>query len=698
MQPLFRNPPLKRKRKSGSSSNRPRRKTKKKKRTKTSATETEQGGSLERPQQKTIAATQEPVCSARPGLSRAARPTHALVDGPSEGSDGEDEFISGSDSDSDASDPAGGRGEERVPERPRRSCANMNVPAIGRVSAGDDLPNWTVERANCLDGTHFLLYRNARGEAVGSRMAALAASGQLELPTRAIEEIRDIIRRRRRHTRDMHTAFIVAPILRDVLTCSHNHDGTPRTRFDYPKYLTETLRPPPPFERGGDGGGGNLPDGVTSLVELGGKVVVVDLFCGLGGLSLGLRAAGFSHILGIDKNATAIGTFDANECGWGTMRQQLRKGDLSKWKEAFEDAGLAPDGQGVRKAEVILVGGPPCQPFSDNGTRRGDGDERDGLGFSIELTLLIRPLVLLLENVPSLFEGGKFDEYVQPLMQRLRDGGYEPRVTIHSCARHRVPQQRRRLLLTAIRTDAWGGVAWTPSLQVKAPHGAPVVLPFDALHSDNLWEGPCPPELQLTPQTIRSRQRIRDASSSTGVVVSGRPSPTVLTTCVSSNCYQRLILLPTDVNVDVVCNGDVRTLTLQHAKLLQSFPPTFQVYGHVRMQGLLIGNAVPPMFALDIGHALLRVLSSLPRVNTRVTSSEDPSSSLSSPTLRSKSPASEPGDCSPRASHEVTMGRPTSNSPTRSCSNAPVLEPLTFEVTRSCVEKLRSVALDRLTP
>ena len=563
---------------------------------------------------------------ARP--TRSARPTHALLDHGVEDNDEYSESDSDlsdsaggrgvSESDSDLSDPAGGRGVDRVPDFPRRSCANRSVPSIGRVAAGEDLPNWTVERADCLDGSQFLLYRNPRGIPVGSRMAALASSGQLELPKNAVDELRDLVRTRRRHERNLFNAFTVAPVLRSVLSPpSLTQDQfAPRARIDYPALLDRVLCV---------SSGSGVADGIDSPGEarsLGERLVVVDFFCGIGGLALGLKAAGLTSILGVDKNITAARTFDANKCGWAAIRQQLRKSDLPLWERAFVDAGLtaSPD----RQAEVVLVGGPPCQPFSDNGNRRGEGDERDGFGFMVDITLRVRPIALVVENVPSLFEGGRFDDYVQPLVKRLCEAGYTARVTVHSCARHRVPQQRRRLLLTAIRTDAWPAGVPPPEMKVVAPPSAPSVSPFDALHGEGLWEGVCPVELAISPQTLRSRTRIRDASASTGVVVAGRPAPTILTTCVSNNCYQRLVLLPIDVPCEQMRNRDVRTLTVDHAKLLQSFPIGFQLFGHARMQGLLVGNAVPPMFAVDIGRALIEVLRTCPTFSTRGGAPERP--------------------------------------------------------------------------
>ena len=79
----------------------------------------------------------------------------------------------------------------------------------------------------------------------------------------------------------------------------------------------------------------------------------VDLFCGAGGLSLGLRDAGFSVIVGADADAWAVETHTANVGGLGYV------GDLSDPGELLEQL----DGWGIEHVELV-AGGVPCQPFS----------------------------------------------------------------------------------------------------------------------------------------------------------------------------------------------------------------------------------------------------------------------------------------------------------------------------------------------
>lgn len=482
---------------------------------------------------------------------------------------------------SDDSDPEGTIGKDRVPERPRRSCS-VNVPSTGRVPAGEDLPNWTVERADALDGRSFLLYRNPKGQAVGSRKAALTCSGQLELPESAYVEMGEVLRENRRHQQRLRKRFALSSAL------AKYRQPPNRPRIDYDQLVRSRLAPP--------------------SKSAANDVVLVDLYCGLGGLSLGLKAAGFSHIGGVDKCPTAVGIFNENACGsWGLCRR-IRPTERQQWLAAFKDAGL------VSAVPCILVGGPPCQPYSQSGMRMGGGDERDGIARMIDLAIDVRPLAVLVENVPTLLDT-RFAKHVQTQFERLRLHGYTLAARIHGGWEHSVPQLRRRLVVIALRDDAWQTPPPIDLFLQDAESNRPIILPWDALanaeEGEHLWKGACPADLKIDGISLRSRERIATPTQTAGLIVAGRPCPTVLTTCLSGNSWQRLVLVPTDCSdkPNTETYGNLRMLNANHVKRLQSFPSDFKLYGHPRMQGLLLGNAVPPLMANDIGRQLARAIS-----------------------------------------------------------------------------------------
>src|SRR5580698_4788844 len=111
------------------------------------------------------------------------------------------------------------------------------------------------------------------------------------------------------------------------------------------------------------------------------KEVVLDLFAGCGGLSLGFEAAGYKSI-GFEMDNSAVETYRKN-----------LKGDCITVK-------LAP-GFDYPEAEII-IGGPPCQPFSVGGHQKGIEDARDGFPVFIDAVKKVKPKFFMFENVRGL--------------------------------------------------------------------------------------------------------------------------------------------------------------------------------------------------------------------------------------------------------------------------------------------------------
>ncbi|MHB1774331.1 MAG: DNA cytosine methyltransferase, partial [Acidimicrobiales bacterium] len=182
-------------------------------------------------------------------------------------------------------------------------------------------------------------------------------------------------------------------------------------------------------------------------------LTAIDLFCGAGGLSLGLEGAGFRVLVGADSDAASVETHVANIGGLGYI------GDLAD-PEDFLDHLRA---WGVRSVDLI-AGGVPCQPFSragrskirslvDAGQRSADDPRAQMWRSFVEVVGELRPSAVLLENVPDLAvwdEGGVLVGFCES----LRDLGYKPRATIMNAYEHGVPQHRSRLFIVALSPGA----------------------------------------------------------------------------------------------------------------------------------------------------------------------------------------------------------------------------------------------------
>ena len=164
----------------------------------------------------------------------------------------------------------------------------------------------------------------------------------------------------------------------------------------------------------------------------------IELFCGCGGLSTGFLDAGIRIAAGFDIDRRAIEAYDYNHSHRGSRGFVT---DLAHAK-----AGDLHARAGTSKVD-LLIGGPPCQPFSIVGKRRGRDDGRADLIFHfLRLADEFGPQAILFENVPNLakIDGGRlFDQ----LTSSLRGLGYLITARIVAACDFGVPQVRRRLLI-----------------------------------------------------------------------------------------------------------------------------------------------------------------------------------------------------------------------------------------------------------
>jgi DNA (cytosine-5)-methyltransferase 1 len=171
--------------------------------------------------------------------------------------------------------------------------------------------------------------------------------------------------------------------------------------------------------------------------------VALDLFSGCGGLTLGLKQAGFRVIGAVEKNSGAADVYRANHqeiCLWESDIREVAAAKMMR------ELKLAP-GQ-----LDLLAGCPPCQGFSALRTRNGamqNKDRRNALILEmLRFARVFRPRAVMIENVPRLKNTGPFNK----LRSGLRKLGYRVRWDLKDLASYGVPQRRKRLILVAGRS------------------------------------------------------------------------------------------------------------------------------------------------------------------------------------------------------------------------------------------------------
>lgn len=366
----------------------------------------------------------------------------------------------------------------------------------------------------------------------------------------------------------------------------------------------------------------------------------VDVFCGAGGLSLGLRDAGFSVLVGADADPWAVETHTGNLGGLGYV------GDLTDPAELIEQL----DGWGIDHVELV-AGGVPCQPFSRAGQskvreliragNRHPHDPRALLWQSfMQIVERLTPDAVLVENVPDLpsWDDGAV---LSGFLQALGDLGYAVEARILDCYRYRVPQHRSRLILIGLL------------------HGRTIQWPQPDEELITLWDaiGDLPPipggqRAERLPYRPRPgsdsgfRERMRrnlpadlrswihdhmtravrpddwEAYTGLGPGQTYADIPARLQryrTDIFTDKYKRLDWheLSRTITAHIAKDGywyihpeQHRTLSIREAARLQTFPDWFRFAGQPSHRFAQIGNAVPPFLGETIGRGLLTSLRS----------------------------------------------------------------------------------------
>lgn len=337
-------------------------------------------------------------------------------------------------------------------------------------------------------------------------------------------------------------------------------------------------------------------------------LLAVDLFSGCGGLTLGLKQAGFRVIGAVEKDPLSVETYKKNHRKTTVWQADIRGIEPTDVLRTLK----------LRKGELhMLAGCPPCQGFSTlvtkNGLRHVD-DPRNKLIYDfLRFVERLVPKTVMMENVPDLAKTMRFKRFCK----RLRDLGYLVEYRILNVADYGVPQRRRRLVLLGSR---YGAVPFperdTSRLTVR--NALSIINHVNLLHDPlhDVTDNRAPHVKKLIKQIpknggsrtdLSNKRQLRCHKSFDGFRdVYGRMAwddvaPTITSGCI--NPSKGRFLHPTKN----------RTITLREAALLQSLPVGY----HISLRrgkyaaAAMIGNALPPEFARRHALSARRHLKSL---------------------------------------------------------------------------------------
>lgn len=344
----------------------------------------------------------------------------------------------------------------------------------------------------------------------------------------------------------------------------------------------------------------------TSKVESG-KLNLISLFSGGGGLDIGLGAAGFETLFANDIIPQCCETLSHNLPSQATVVCE----DVKKvsGQEILSSIKL--------KSVDVLAGGPPCQAFSIFGQRKGRADPRGQMVYEyFRLLSQLKPKVFVFENVFGLLtveNGEVFNVVCEKLADPVPELHYDIKVFRLNAVDYGVPQFRDRVIIIGSRTGK--NVTAIPPVTFDTPAKGQLAYRTvtDALRGlpDQNENYPKNHTGRVHSQAIKDRYAgmapgERDAHTRINKLDLNRPSFTII--C-GSNCGGG--------------KGHIhpiipREVTPRESARIQTFPDDWAFSGNGRYVISQVGNAVPPLLAFAIGNAIRSQIFGLPLINFKL--------------------------------------------------------------------------------
>ena len=389
----------------------------------------------------------------------------------------------------------------------------------------------------------------------------------------------------------------------------------------------------------------------------------IDLFAGSGGLSLGLYNAGLHGIFAVERNKDAFSTLKYNlikrkkHFSWPNWLE-MKNWDINELLEVHSKELATLNG-----SVDLVVGGPPCQGFSMAGKRKNDDIRNQLMHSYIEFIKLVQPTMLFFENVQGFTVGFKDhkdkQKYSDILVSELHELGYNLDYKIVTMSEYGVPQNRKRFILFASKNGAYEiffeelfknkecflkdrglKIPITISQAIndlKKSHGevdskdtkafkngkyGRATSAYQKLMRNNIEQGAFPDSHRFAKhksETIDLFKRLMTASENSIRIT---PSMNLVeglkkrgVTPLKKNSICNTI---TSIPDDYIHYDEPRIMTVREHARIQSFPDDYEFKGPYTTGGerrktdvpryTQVANAVPPLFAEQVGLTLLKII------------------------------------------------------------------------------------------
>ncbi|MHA1488836.1 MAG: DNA cytosine methyltransferase [Promethearchaeota archaeon] len=371
---------------------------------------------------------------------------------------------------------------------------------------------------------------------------------------------------------------------------------------------------------------------------MGELIIIIDLFCGAGGLSLGFELAKYRVKLAIEIEKSYYKTYKFNNPETLCLNEDITKLNCEEISTKFIKS---------KKIEGI-IGGPPCMGFSTVGKRKINDPRNTLIFYFIQWVKFFEPKFFVMENVPGILSMAK-GEVVKKIVNLYKDIGYQCKMEILLAADYGVPQLRKRVFFIGTKNNS------IKSLKIQKTHVKDVkqkslfekdsLLPYltvrdaisDILDIQPFIEGYSDDLINIYSQgpLTNYQEYLRKGSNKLYDHFAPNHSEIVIERISHigqgenhaslpkkyqlkggyPNIYGRLHLNKPADTITGNC-GCVsapgrfihpvqnRAISVREAARLQSFPDRYMFLGNMKDKYKQVGNAVPPLMSLAIAKAV----------------------------------------------------------------------------------------------